>query len=104
MMKYQTGSAVWADETKQAVTVMTDGTSLGVDWMPFTATSYDPEERGRVAFKELTEDLAAGPIGDYVAWAPNPRPQPTAAELMAQMEAIQKQLVTLMGQPEGGPK
>lgn len=98
MMKYQTGSAVWADETKQAVTVMIDGTSLGVDWMPFTATSYDTVEHGRVAFKELTEDLAAGPIGDYVPWVPKPKTQPTAAELMAQMEALQKQMAALMGQ------
>jgi len=74
---------------------------LGSEWVPFTASSTDGEATGRQLFETLDSDSTTAA---YVA--PDPEPEPTTAELLADersgMAVSPLQGILTLGETEWG--
>ena len=65
---------------------------LDGETMPFTATPYDPHDHG----VDIYERAVAGEFGEIAPYiAPPPPPEPSKAELIAQLEALRAKIEAL---------
>lgn len=76
-------SLVWANAQHDAVNMVVNFVDLGE--LPFLASPLDCEDHGRILFNEAVEGTF-GAIAEYVA--PPPPPEPTKAELLAELAAL----------------
>lgn len=97
-MKYtQVLNPQWANAEHTAINCDVDFDDLREEYVPFTAVASGDYEHSHQIFAECVAGNY-GPIAEYVEPpVPEyvPSPQPTKAELLAQLQALQAQIESL---------